>query len=395
MPSTYSPLIRTELIATGDQAGNWGITTNGNIGTFLEAAIAGTATIALPAGAADYTLTAYNGVADEARNATLKITAVLTANRNVIVPALTKHYLVYNATTGAYTVTVKTAAGTGIGVPQGAYMWLYVDGTNVVNVSDGDVAKVIHAATSKATPVDADELALVDSAASNVLKKLTWANLKATFYAALGGLIAAGTAKATPVDADSIAISDSAAGGATKTTTWANIKATFYAALGGLIAGGTGKTTPVNADTIAIADSAASNATKTLTWANLTATILTYLGTVTLLTKVITETKTAPAISAGALTLDLTAGSVFDVALNGAITTLTISNPPASGTPIGFTLIFTADGTPRAVTWPASVKWAGGTAPTLTSTNGKQDIFTFVTRDAGTSYLGFVSGQNL
>jgi len=43
----------------------------------------------------------------------------------------------------------------------------------------GDPATAIHAATSKATPVNADEFALVDSAASNVLKKLTWANLKA------------------------------------------------------------------------------------------------------------------------------------------------------------------------------------------------------------------------
>lgn len=43
-----------------------------------------------------------------------------------------------------------------------------------------DVAAVTHAATSKATPVDADELPVVDSAASNGLKKLTWANLKAT-----------------------------------------------------------------------------------------------------------------------------------------------------------------------------------------------------------------------
>jgi hypothetical protein len=47
----------------------------------------------------------------------------------------------------------------------------------------GDVAGDTHAATSKTTPVDADELPLVDSEASNVLKKLTWANLKAT----LGG----------------------------------------------------------------------------------------------------------------------------------------------------------------------------------------------------------------
>lgn len=46
--------------------------------------------------------------------------------------------------------------------------------------SDVNPAPAIHAATSKTTPVDADELAIVDSAASNVLKKLTWANLKAT-----------------------------------------------------------------------------------------------------------------------------------------------------------------------------------------------------------------------
>jgi hypothetical protein len=44
----------------------------------------------------------------------------------------------------------------------------------------GNVGSTIHGATGKSTPVDADELGLIDSAASNVLKKLTWANLKAT-----------------------------------------------------------------------------------------------------------------------------------------------------------------------------------------------------------------------
>lgn len=44
----------------------------------------------------------------------------------------------------------------------------------------------VFSATGKTTPVDADLLGLLDSAASNVLKKLTWANLKATIIAALG-----------------------------------------------------------------------------------------------------------------------------------------------------------------------------------------------------------------
>jgi hypothetical protein len=63
----------------------------------------------------------------------------------------------------------------------------------------------IHAATSKATPVDADELALADSAASWGLKKLTWANLKATvktyfdtLYSALGHVHAASAVTFTP-----------------------------------------------------------------------------------------------------------------------------------------------------------------------------------------------------
>lgn len=95
----------------------------------------------------------------------------------------------------------------------------------------------IHAATGKTTPVDADETALVDSAASNGLKKLTWANLKATLWVALGPAIAALTGKTTPVDADTFAIADSAASSATKKLTWANVKValnTYFQALGSL-----------------------------------------------------------------------------------------------------------------------------------------------------------------
>jgi hypothetical protein len=49
------------------------------------------------------------------------------------------------------------------------------------SVSSG-LAGTIHGATGKTTPVDADQLAITDSAASNALKKLTWANLKATIF---------------------------------------------------------------------------------------------------------------------------------------------------------------------------------------------------------------------
>jgi hypothetical protein len=107
------------------------------------------------------------------------------------------------------------------------------------------------------------------------------------------------------------------------------------------------------------------------------------------------EPTSSPSISSNVLTLDLSAAQVFTVSLNANINTFTISNTPATASrAMSFTLIFTADGTARTVTWGSSVKWANGTAPVLTSTNTKKDVFTFMTTDAGTSWLGFVAGQN-
>jgi hypothetical protein len=110
--------------------------------------------------------------------------------------------------------------------------------------------------------------------------------------------------------------------------------------------------------------------------------------------KAIVEIKTAPTISSNVLTLDLQSSAIFAVSLNANITTMTLSNPPSSGFAASFVLEFTADGTARTVTWPAAVKWAGGTAPTLTSTNAKKDAFVFYTYDGGTTYIASIIGQN-
>jgi hypothetical protein len=108
----------------------------------------------------------------------------------------------------------------------------------------------------------------------------------------------------------------------------------------------------------------------------------------------LSEVSASAAISDGTLTLDLSAAGIFYVNLNANVTTLTISNTQTIGAS-AFILIFIADGTPRSVTWGASILWPGGTAPTLTSTNGKDDIFSFVTIDGGTTWYGFNGGQNL
>ena len=106
------------------------------------------------------------------------------------------------------------------------------------------------------------------------------------------------------------------------------------------------------------------------------------------------ETYSTPAISGGTLTLNIENGNVFRVSLTAAITTLTISNPSGTGNACSFTLIFNADGTARAVTWPAAVKWPGGTSPTLTSTASRSDMFVFYTNNAGTTWYAMTAAQN-
>lgn len=106
------------------------------------------------------------------------------------------------------------------------------------------------------------------------------------------------------------------------------------------------------------------------------------------------ETYTTPAISSGTLTLNLENGNVFRVSRNANISTLTISNPAASGNACSFTLIFDANGTSYTITWPAAVKWPAGTAPTITTTASRSDMFVFYTNDAGTTWYAMTAAQN-
>jgi hypothetical protein len=129
MPSTFSPSLKIELIANGEQAGTWGQTTNNNLGTLIEQAIAGVDTIDLT-GYSTYTLSNYNGISDEARNAAIIFNGTLTANCTVTTPAVEKLYVISNQTTGGYYVTVSSGSGNTISVANGTNQLMYCDGTN-------------------------------------------------------------------------------------------------------------------------------------------------------------------------------------------------------------------------------------------------------------------------
>lgn len=126
MPSTFTDALALEKQATGENDNTWGINLNTLIDALDDAISARLAKSV--AGAADITLTAA-----EALHAFHEYTGAITADINVIVPATDKIYLVKNNTSGSFTLTVKTSAGTGITVPQGTTMILYCDSTNVID----------------------------------------------------------------------------------------------------------------------------------------------------------------------------------------------------------------------------------------------------------------------
>lgn len=105
-----------------------------------------------------------------------------------------------------------------------------------------------------------------------------------------------------------------------------------------------------------------------------------------------TERVATPAISAGALTLDLSAANVFAVDRSGNMTSLTISNVPSTGRSISFSLRLKATGTAYTWTWPGTVSWGSAGAPTLSSINNKVDWITLVSVDGGASWNAFAAG---
>ena len=158
MASTYSPSLRIELIGAGDQAGTWNTTTNSNLGTIIESAIAGY--VAVSVTSANQAFTALDGAADQARNAVIALTTTTVANFAVYAPPQEKTYVIYNTT--AYVATVynstvlgnTTAAGLGVAVAAGSKVVIFSDGTNFRSVdatSFSGVLPVVNGGTGVTT----------------------------------------------------------------------------------------------------------------------------------------------------------------------------------------------------------------------------------------------------
>jgi hypothetical protein len=139
MASSYSTDLKLELMVTGENAGTWGTKTNTNL-ELLQQAIAGYQDVSIAGGAQTTALAMTNATLSNARNAVIKFSGTITGNQIVTIPnGIEKTYILYNGTTGVFTVQFKTVSGTGptFSTTDKGFKLVYSDGTNITDVPLG------------------------------------------------------------------------------------------------------------------------------------------------------------------------------------------------------------------------------------------------------------------
>jgi hypothetical protein len=138
MPSSYNTL-GMELMVTGEKSGTWGDITNTNLNIIEQSQ--GYVNKSIAGGAQTTALLINDGAttSSDARNLIIELSGTITGNQIVTVPdSVEKSYIVYNNTSGAFTVQFKTASGTGFtfGTTEKNVALCYANGTNIIEISN-------------------------------------------------------------------------------------------------------------------------------------------------------------------------------------------------------------------------------------------------------------------
>jgi len=133
---TFTSTLGTLVMGTGNDNNTWGTLANSSVFQILEDAIANVLVITNTGGTLDLSGSPPPAAASQVRHYSLKFTGALTSNLTLIVPNLTKLWVAENATSGAFSVLIKTTSGTATQIPQGTMKYVRCDGANGIKRLD-------------------------------------------------------------------------------------------------------------------------------------------------------------------------------------------------------------------------------------------------------------------
>ena len=412
MASTFTTNYGIEKITTGEQSGTWGTTTNYNV-SILDR-IASYAAVALSdASTATLTVRAASPTdgADNVQNGmyrVIKFTGTLSQHCTVTVaPATTTAYfMIQNATSGGYNVVMaQGSAAQTVTVASAKAQILYCDGSDeVISVSD-----LLDLETFDNISISGNTISSTNSNGDiNLAPNGTGDVVLDTDLIKVGGGSEVGVVTSngaydltletnSGTNSSKITITDAANGDVSVIPNGTGELVIGSGSASGKITssgaydleldtnGGT------NSGSIVITDAAngditiATNGTGAILCSDdiLQRPILKDYG----------EVHNALGDTGGGTDdIDLAAGNVVSATVSTGTQTFTFSNPTASANGCSFTLLLTNGQSQGAITWPGSVDWAGGTAPTLTAAG--VDILVFTTIDGGTIWHGAVASTD-
>jgi len=405
------------LPVEGDLEGQWGNVVNESLTSLVDSAVAGSANVSMTD--ANYTLTVINGIADESRQMFINLSGTLTATRNVICPAVSKLYFVYNST--SQSIVFKTSAGSGITVATMGRMALYCNGVDVVpafddlpagtQIAGADITTISGTQTLTNKTISADDNTLSGIAASSFVLSNASGNLDGS---AAQKVIPAGVVVGTTdtqaltnktLSIDSNTVSGVAASSFVLSNASGNLDGSAAQKVipAGVVVGTTDTQALTNktisADSNTLSGIAASSFVLSNASGNIDGSVAqkvipagVVVGTTdtqTLTNKVYQASKEVRSVIP-ASAIDLSLGNYYTKTIS-ATTTFTVSNVPATGTASAFVLELTNGGS-ATVNWWAGVKWAYGTAPVLTLSG--VDVLAFYTFDEGTTWRAFLLAKD-
>jgi len=375
--ATYVNNLRLKEIATGDESGTWGTSTNTNLELITDGFSYGTKEMAADA---NETFTMPDATADDTRSFYLKITSAvsLTATREVTLGpnTVSKVWMIENATSGSQIITIKQGSGATVNVANGSKVMIVTDGAGA------------GAAVFNANPTEAGAGTVTSVGGTGTVNGITLTGtVTSSGNLTLGGTLA--NVDLTSQVTGTLPVANGGTGVTTSTGTGSTVLSTsptlVTPALGtpasgtltnctGLPAAGvTGTAAILGANTFTAAQNFADNQLQR-----------------PILVDYAELTNAIGSIGGGTQDIDLELGNSVTATVDTSTTTFTFSNPTASDEGCGFILKLT-DGGSQTVNWPASVDWNAATAPTLTASG--VDILAFYTWDGGTTWYGFVLGQ--